>query len=79
MSQFFESKLFNQQNGFRKGLSTQQCLLVLLEKWKRSVDKYEAFGALLPDLSKLFDCLHHELLSNHQYLCTQSTRTQSDP
>ena len=62
MSQFFESTLSNQQCGFRKGLSTQQSLLVLLEKWKRSVDRDKAFGVLLTDLSKTLDCLEHELL-----------------
>ena len=39
MPQFFESTLSNQQCGFCKGLSTQKCLLVLLEKWNRSVDR----------------------------------------
>ena len=34
----------------------------MLEKWKRSVDNDKAFGALLKDLSKGFDCLDHELL-----------------
>ena len=48
--------------GFRKGYSTQQCLLALLEKWKAAVDKGKVFGALLTDLSKAFDCLNHELL-----------------
>ena len=51
-----------QQCGFRKGYSTQQCLLALLEKWKRAIDSGQMFGALLTDLSKAFDCLDHELL-----------------
>ena len=34
----------------------------MLEKWKRSVDSGKAFGALLTDLSKAFDCFNHELL-----------------
>ena len=51
-----------QQCGFRKGYSTQQRLLALLEKWKRAVDNGQMFGALLTDLSKAFDCLDHELL-----------------
>ena len=47
---------------FRKGLSNQQCLLVLLKKWKKPVDRCKAFDALLTDLSKTFECLDHELL-----------------
>ena len=50
------------QCGFRKGNSTQYCLLAMLEKWKSAVDKGKSFGALLTDLSKAFDCLSHELL-----------------
>ena len=62
MSAFFEDIFNKQQCGFRKGYNTQQCLLKMLEKWKRSVDGGKAFGALLKDLSKAFDCLHYELL-----------------
>ena len=51
-----------QQCGFRKGYSTQQYLLALLEKWKRATDSGQMFGALLTDLSRAFDCLDHELL-----------------
>ena len=59
---FFEYIFSKNQCGFRKGHSTQQCLLAMLEKWKRSVDSGKAFGALLTHLSKAFDCLDHELL-----------------
>ena len=62
ISEFFENIFSKIQYGFRKGHSTQQCLLAMLEKWKRSVDSGKAFGALLTDLSKAFDCLDHELL-----------------
>ena len=63
MSVYFDKFLSDQQCGFRKGYSTQYCLLNLLEKWKNSVDKGKSFGALLTDLSKAFDCLNHELLT----------------
>ena len=63
MSSFFDNFLSKQQCGFRKGnVTTQQCLLALLEKWKRAVDSGQMFGALLTDLSRAFDCLDHELL-----------------
>ena len=52
MSSFFENLLSKQQCGFRKGYSTQQCLLALLEKWKRAVDSGQMFGALLTNISK---------------------------
>ena len=62
ISQFFENIFSKYQCGFWKGFSTQQCLLAMLKKWKRSVDNSKMFGALLTDLSKAFDCLDHELL-----------------
>ena len=49
-------------SGFRKGSSAQQCLLAMLEKWESAVDNKRNFGALLTELSKAFDCLHHGLL-----------------
>ena len=36
--QYFENILFLSQCGFRKGYNTLQCLLVLVEKFKESVD-----------------------------------------
>ena len=48
--------------GFRKGYSTQHCLLVMMEKMKKSLDKQHYAAALLTDLSKAFDCINHDLL-----------------
>ena len=59
---FMENYFSKFQCGFRKGYSTQQCLIALVEKWKSATDKGKSFGALLTDLSKAFDCLPHELL-----------------
>ena len=50
------------QCGFRKGYSTQQCLIAFIEKWKSAIDQGKSFGAVLTDLSKAFDCLPQELL-----------------
>ena len=54
--------LSKHQYGFRKGHSTQQCLLAMFEKWRSAADNKKTFGVLLADLSKAFDCLSHELL-----------------
>ena len=48
--------------GFRKGYSTEYCLLSMLEKWKKALDKHNVAGGLLTDLSKAFDCLNHDPL-----------------
>ena len=62
MIHYFDDILSPSQCGFRKGYSTQHCLLVILEKFKESVDKSNKFGTLLTDLSKVFDCIDHKLL-----------------
>ena len=33
----------------------------MVEKWKKSVDNVKVFGALLTDLSKVFDSFDHEM------------------
>ena len=58
---FFDNILSKYQYGFRRGFTTQHCLLAMLEKWKRSVNKGKAFDTLLTDLSKDFDRFDHEL------------------
>ena len=50
------------QFGFRKGISAQQCLIILIETWKKHSGNKESSGASLTDLSKTFDCVNHELL-----------------
>ena len=61
MSTYFDEIFSKYQYCFRKGYSTQKCLLALLEKWKIAVGKGKAFGTLLNYLSKIFNCLSHEL------------------
>ena len=34
----------------------------MIDKWKKAVDNNKAFGALLTDLPKTFDCICHDLL-----------------
>ena len=62
MQTYFDNLLSKYQCGFRKGFNAQHCLVSMIEKWKESMDSGGAFGALMTDLSKAFDCLHHELL-----------------
>ena len=54
-NKYFEHKLSIFQCGFRKGFNTQHCLIYMIEKWKRSLDKKGEAGALLTDLIKAFD------------------------
>ena len=69
---FFDNTLSKFHCGFRKGYGTQHYLLLMLEIWKRATDNNKAFGALLTDLSRAFDCLSHDLLiaKLHAYVLT---------
>ena len=42
--------------------NAEQCLRSLIEKWQKALDIGDHAGALLTDLSKVFDCIDHELL-----------------
>ena len=62
LEEYFQTLLSKYQCGFRKGCSVINALLPMIEKWRKSFDAGGAFGALLTDLSKAFDCLPNELL-----------------
>ena len=74
VSKIFERLIYKQINGymcdklskyitgFRKCHGTQHSLLVMLEKWKKALDKGENVCTISMDLSKAFDCINHDLL-----------------
>ena len=43
--------------GIRRGVSTQYCLLYMIEKIMKALDNSEHCGLLVTDLSKAFDCV----------------------
>ena len=55
--------LSEHQWGFRKGLSSEDLLLVMTEKWKLAMDKGQIVGAIFIDFQKAFDTVSHEILS----------------
>ena len=59
---YFDVIISQNQCGFRKVFSVVNSLLPMIEKWRESLDHGGAYGALLTDLSKAFDCLPHELI-----------------
>ena len=52
LSAFFEDIFLKFECGFRKGYSTQYCLLMMLESWQEAIDKNK----------KGFDYFSHDLL-----------------
>ena len=62
MYEYFNKIFSKYLCGFRKGYSTQDCLLFMLVKIKHALDTGLHAGILLTDLSKAFDSLSHDLL-----------------
>ena len=58
---YMTDKLAHSTTGFRKSHGTQNSLVVMLEQWKRTLDKGEYVSALFMDLSKAFDTINHGL------------------
>ena len=62
INSFMETKISKCVTGFRKSHGTQHSLIVILEKWKKALDKEENMSATFMDLSKAFDTINHDLL-----------------
>ena len=58
---YFETLFSTFQCGFRKGFNTQHCLLVMIEKWRITLNKGGETGEVVTDFSKAFDCIDHNL------------------
>ena len=61
-SAYFDNTVSKYQFGFRQCYSSQQCLLVLIDKWEKSLGKGCKYAALLTNSSKAFDCVLYNLL-----------------
>ena len=74
ISKLFERNMFDQVStyidkflspylfGYRKGHSTEHCLMTMIEAWRKALDRNGAAGGITTDLSKAFDCLSHDIL-----------------
>ena len=59
---YMTEKLSHSITASRKSHVTQNSLVVMLEKWKRVLDKGECVSALFMYLTKTFDTISHDLL-----------------
>ena len=62
LSSHFDNIFSKFQCGFRKEFAMQDCLLLMIDKWKKTVDSNNAFGVILRDLLNAFDFICHDLL-----------------
>ena len=62
LDEYFSDLLSKYQCGFRQGYGTQNCFLAMIEKLRNIKDRTDIFAAVLTDLTKALDCIHHNLL-----------------
>ena len=61
LNPFLDNFLSESTSTCRKTYSTDHVLLRLIEQWKSALDNKNFVEAVLMDLSKVFDCLPHDL------------------
>ena len=59
---YFDKYLSPFISAYRKNYSTQQVLIRLLEEWREKLDENFIVGAVLMDLSKVFNCISNNLI-----------------
>ena len=62
INNYITNHLFPYLCGYRKGYNTQKPLVSLIEKSKKISDNKGFRGALVMDLSKVFDTVNYKLL-----------------
>ena len=49
-------------SAYRESYNTQHVLIRLIEEWRKNLDNNDFIRAVLMDLSKVFDCISHDLV-----------------
>lgn len=60
-SGYMKDKLANYKPAFRKSHETKSSFMMVVEKWKKVIDKGECVSAILMDFSKAFDIINEDL------------------